>query len=67
MFDMPFLISGGTSGAPSGSLQTVVMYLYKFGFETNQVGYAAAIAYTLFLIILIVSIIQFKTIGKEDK
>jgi multiple sugar transport system permease protein len=43
------------------------MYLYKFGFETNQVGYAAAIAYTLFLIILIVSIIQFKTIGKEDK
>ncbi|MCI1723280.1 MAG: sugar ABC transporter permease [Lachnospiraceae bacterium] len=67
MFDIPYLISGGTAGAPSGSLQTVVMYLYKFGFETNQVGYAAAIAYTLFLIILIVSIIQFKTIGKEDK
>ncbi len=67
MFDMPFLISGGTSGAPSGSLQTVVMYLYKFGFETNQVGYAAAIAYTLFLIILVVSVIQFKTIGKEDE
>jgi len=67
MFDIPYLISGGTAGASSGSLQTVVMYLYKFGFETNQVGYAAAIAYTLFLIILIVSIIQFKTIGKEDK
>ena len=67
MFDIPFLISGGTAGAPSGSLQTVVMYLYKFGFETNQVGYAAAIAYTLFLIILVISIIQFKTIGKEDK
>jgi multiple sugar transport system permease protein len=60
MFDIPYLISGGTAGAPSGSLQTVVMYLYKFGFETNQVGYAAAIAYTLFLIILIVSIIQFQ-------
>ena len=32
MFDLPFLISGGTAGNPSGSTQTVVMYLYKFGF-----------------------------------
>lgn len=69
LFDLPFLINGtapGTAGEPSGVLQTAVMYLYKFGFETHQVGYASAIAYTLFLIILIVSIIQFKTVGKED-
>lgn len=66
LFDLPFLISGGTAGIPSGSLQTSVMYLYKFGFETGQVGYASAIAYTLFGIILIVSLIQFKTLGKED-
>lgn len=69
LFDLPFLMQGvapGTEGQPSGSLQTVVMYLYKFGFETHQVGYAAAIAYTLFFIILIVSIIQFKTIGREE-
>lgn len=66
MFDLPFLMSGGTAGNPSGSLQTVIMYLYKFGFETYQVGYAAAIAYVLFLIILIVSLIQFKIMNKED-
>lgn len=69
LFDLPFLMQGvapGTAGEPSGYLQTVVMYLYKFGFETHQVGYASAIAYTLFFIILIVSIIQFKTIGKEE-
>lgn len=66
LFDLPFLISGGTAGNPSGSLQTTIMYLYKFGFETGQVGYASAIAYTLFGIILIVSLIQFKTLGKED-
>lgn len=69
LFDLPFLMNGnapGTAGEPSGSLQTVVMYLYKFGFETHQVGYASAIAYTLFFIILIVSIIQFKTLGKEE-
>lgn len=69
LFDLPFLMNGaapGTAGEPSGKLQTVVMYLYKFGFETHQVGYASAIAYTLFFIILIVSIIQFKTLGKEE-
>lgn len=67
MFDIPFLMSGGTAGNPSGSLQTVIMYLYKFGFETHQVGFAAAIAYTLFIIILVISLVQYKIMnGKED-
>ncbi len=69
MFDLPFLMCGGTAGNPSGSTQTVVMYLYKFGFETYQVGYAAAIAYVLFLLILVVSIVQFVLMkgGKGDE
>lgn len=69
MFDLPFLVSGGTAGNPSGSLQTVIIYLYKFGFETgtHQVGYAAAIAYTLFAIILIISVVQYRLMqNKED-
>ena len=66
IFDIPFLISGGTAGNPSGSLQTAIMYLYKFGFETHQVGYAAAIAYTLFAIILIVSAIQYKMMYRKE-
>ena len=67
LFDIPFLMCGGTLGNPSGSTQTVVMYLYKFGFQNNQVGYASAIAYTLFFIILIVSLIQFKVMYSEKK
>ena len=71
LFDLPFLINGvagaSTAGEPGGTLQTVVMYMYKFGFETHQVGFASAIAYTLFFIILFVSIMEFKFIGgKED-
>ena len=71
LFDLPFLINGvagaSTAGEPGGTLQTVVMYMYKFGFETHQVGFASAIAYTLFIIILIVSVLEFKFIGgKED-
>ena len=67
MFDLPFLISGGTAGNPNGSTQTVVMYLYKFGFETNQVGYASAIAYVLFMIIFLFSALQFKVMYGRKK
>ncbi|MDD2958942.1 MAG: sugar ABC transporter permease [Lachnospiraceae bacterium] len=67
MFDIPFLMCGGTIGNPSGSTQTVVMYLYKFGFETNQVGFASAIAYALFMIILVLSVLQFKWMNKKEK
>lgn len=66
MFDLPFLMCGGTIGNPSGATQTVVMYLYKFGFETNQVGFASAIAYALFAIILVISVIQFKIMNKKE-
>ena len=68
MFDLPFLIGEGAIGKPSGSLQTVIMYLYKFGFETgtHQVGYAAAIAYTLFAIILVISVIQFRLMREKE-
>ena len=67
MLDLPFLMCMGTKGDPHGSTQTMVMYMYKFGFEAHQVGYASAIAYVLFLLVLIVSLIQFKVMnGKED-
>ena len=50
------------------SVQTVMMYLYKFGFTTGttQTGYASAVAYMLFLIILTVSVIQLRLFRKED-
>ena len=66
LFDLPYLMCNGTIGDPAGSTQTVIMYLYKFGFETWQTGYASSIAYVLFLLVLVISIIQFKVGGKED-
>ena len=67
MFDLPFLI-GTVTGEPLGSTQTAIMYLYKFGFASRpkQVGYASAIAYILFLMILIISLIQFKVMNRKE-
>ena len=67
LFDLPFLMSS-TSSASYNSLQTAVMYLYKFGFTTGttQTGYASAIAYALFLITMLVSIIQLKVFNRKE-
>jgi multiple sugar transport system permease protein len=37
---------------------TVVYYLYKQGFGYFQMGYAAAVACALFLIILVITLLQ---------
>lgn len=69
MFDLPYLIySGGRSSAAYKSVETVVMYMYKFGFEsgTLQIGYASAISYVLFFIILIFSFHYVRKIVKEE-
>ena len=67
LFDLPFLMSS-TSSASYNSLQTVVMYLYKFGFTTGttQTGYASAIAYALFLITMLVSLVQLKVFNRKE-
>jgi multiple sugar transport system permease protein len=50
------------NGGPDNSALFVVMYLFKraFGSGYFQMGYASAIAWVLFLIILVVTLIQFK-------
>lgn len=49
-------------GGPENSALFVVMYLFKraFGSGYFQMGYASAIAWVLFLIILVITLIQFK-------
>jgi multiple sugar transport system permease protein len=66
IFDIPFLITDGL-GAPSGALNTVVMYLYNTAFKFNNVGYAGSIAYVLFFIIAICSGFTFKSMYGSSK
>ena len=67
MFDLPYLMTDVT-GTSYQSVYTAVMYLYKFGFTTGttQTGYASAIAYAIFMIILAVSVVQLKIFNKEQ-
>jgi multiple sugar transport system permease protein len=49
-----------TNGGPGDSTRSVVMYLSEQAFSNFQIGYASAIAITLFLIILAATLIQFR-------
>jgi len=48
-----------TQGGPNDSTLTVVMYLYRMGFQAFQVGYGSAIALLVFVVIMAVTIVQF--------
>lgn len=71
-FDEPrLLFSGGTSnsalGGPDRSVLTVIMYFYNVTFERFDYGYGAAIAYGLFAVIFVVSLLSMRAMTGGDK
>ncbi|MDP9317161.1 MAG: sugar ABC transporter permease [Chloroflexota bacterium] len=49
-----------TNGGPQNATLFTVLYIYRLGFEQNNMGVASAVAWILFLIILIFSLIQLR-------
>jgi multiple sugar transport system permease protein len=57
IFSEPFIM---TQGGPANSTLTIVYYLYQKGFQRFQMGYGAALAWIVFALIFLVTIIQFR-------
>jgi multiple sugar transport system permease protein len=55
IFQETFMLKG-----PLKSTDTIVNYIYDKGFMSSEMGYASAMSFTLFIIILIITIIQYK-------
>jgi len=53
-----------TNGGPLDSTLFYVLYLYRKAFEHLQMGYASAMAWVLFLIVLGCTLVIFLTSGK---
>lgn len=60
LFAEPYLLTGG--GPSDGSL-TISLYLYNQGFQNFNVGYASAIAYSMAVLLLILSVINIRLFG----
>jgi multiple sugar transport system permease protein len=57
IFAQPFIL---TEGGPGDATRTVVMYIYEQGFRFFNMGYASTIALSLFVVILILTVLQFR-------
>lgn len=64
VFDQAYVVSNG-NGGPLDSTMTMVLYIYRTGFRDFEMGYACAIAFVLFAIIFILTMIQRKLFGEE--
>lgn len=53
VFDQIYQMTGG---GPGGSTRPVLLYIYEVGFTGYRLGYASAISYIFFFLIIIVSI-----------
>jgi multiple sugar transport system permease protein len=62
VFDVPYALgwTRGNQAGPADSMLTNVVHLYREAFINNSTGYASALAWILTIIILIITVIQFR-------
>lgn len=65
LFDQSYIFSRG-SGGPNNSTLTVVLLIYQYAFKNLDMGYAAALALLLTLVIMIVTLMQ-RYLFKEER
>lgn len=49
-----------TGGGPANSTRSLIMYIYEQAFDKNSMGYASAMSYVLFLILVVCTLVQLK-------
>lgn len=59
-FDRVYILTGGLGYGPGDSLATPVYHLFTHGFTYFRMGYASALAWLIFAIILVLTLIQFR-------
>jgi len=62
VFDQAYVL---TKGGPGNSTLTLVYYIYDRGFGRLEMGYASALSFVLFLVILVFSVANARATGRE--
>lgn len=57
VFDQVYVM---TRGGPLNSTETIVYYIYHQGFELLDMGYASSMAWILFVIVFLITLVQLK-------
>ncbi|MFJ3705771.1 MULTISPECIES: sugar ABC transporter permease [unclassified Streptomyces] len=63
VFDQIYIL---TKGGPNGSTRPILEYVYDVGFTGYRLGYASAVSYVFFAIVILVSLAQLRLFRQED-
>ena len=64
-FDQIFVMTSGGPPGPGGATTTVTYYIYLNAFQYLKMGKASALAWTLFLVVFVLSLTQFRWYLKQ--
>lgn len=64
VFEQIYVMTQG-DGGPGGATTTLNFYLYKNAFVYFRMGYASAVAYVLGAVVLVVTLVQRRYLGRE--
>lgn len=67
VYDIAIMLAGGGSGELTTSATVLVYYIYQKAFIDWDLGYSSAVAMVLFIMVLIVTLIQFKGQSEKEK
>ena len=59
MYDIVYMLAGGSNGVINKSAIVLVYYIYEEAFRNWKLGQASASAIILFAIVLVITLIQF--------
>ncbi|PSL05229.1 carbohydrate ABC transporter membrane protein 1 (CUT1 family) [Haloactinopolyspora alba] len=65
IFDQIYLM---LDGGPNNSTRPIIQYIYETGFTSYRIGYASAISYMFFAVIILISVAQFRLFsGRKEE
>lgn len=67
VYDIAIMLAGGGSGELTTSATVLVYYIYQKAFIDWDLGYSSAVAMVLFVMVLVVTIIQFWGQAKKER
>jgi ABC-type sugar transport system permease subunit len=60
LFTEPYVLTSPNPGGPNNATLTPVMYLYQVGYQQFEFGYASAVAWVLFALIFVFTLVQYR-------
>jgi multiple sugar transport system permease protein len=66
VFDQIYLLQNGTAG-PSNSTRPAIQYIYESGFTSYRLGYASALSFVFFLVVVAISLVLYGLVTRVGR